>query len=1001
MANSTEPTEEEQLLQPAPKIRHIHFKKGNISTTPEENIDTTNAVKNTKYNKWTFLPKTIYNQFKYFNNLFFLLLALTQFVKVLSVGFLFTYVSPLIIILMLSGGKELFEHIGLLKSDRQVNEKEFQIMDPSGELKKVQSQELRVGDILHLKSGDEIPCDCLLLRSSEKNGTCFISTMQLDGEQDYKLRRALSLTQPLTDITDVFKMKFAVQYEQPRKEIYDFVGRIEMDDGTMEPLSLENTLWGSTTVKSGNHYVMVLYTGVDTRTSQNKAKPVYKFGVFDAESNRMSKQLFGLLVCLSIVLLIFRGFNAIWYVYLIRYIVILASIIPTSMKVNQDLSRILFKREIEKGDPDLENCILRNSNLAEELGRISFLCSDKTGTLTQNVMEVKKLNTGNLILLPENSKELGEIIRNHDEDPYEIQMHLSPELKAREALMCLLLCHNVTPVEEDGTRVLQASSPDEIALVEFAEKCGYRLKQREIDWMDIVTPAGTTRRYKIEHVFPFSSARKRMGIVLRDTQTNIIYYYLKGADSIMFPLVDAPWITSAQEAVEHYSREGLRTLVFSGRILSEAELEAFSALAAEADAALIGRQEKTNAAIATLENNMVLLAVSGVEDKLQEGVRPSLEFLRNAGIRIWVLTGDKSTTAMTIARSSCLVSRTMRFFIFKGGSNSMKSIAKIKNSGYQHAIVIEGSTISYVLKHHKEVFIKCALRCPIVLASRCSPTQKAELVALLIKYSGKRVAAIGDGGNDCAMISTAHLGVGLEGKEGSQASLTGDISLKQFSHLTRVLFYGRKFYNNACNLSNFVGHRGLLISYVCFLNICCFYFSAVSAFSGTLLFCFTSVYLVFPVFALALDNDITPSMLSKYPQLYRPNRSLINIKSFITWNFISLFQASIAFFVGLLWFGKTTNAIQSVVFTALVLTEIFNIAVEVRTWTKWMVISEVGSVIIYIVSIFFLPFDFDLTFIMTKSFLLGSLISFAISFIPVFVVTLIDQRINTPPEYML
>ncbi|VEL21071.1 unnamed protein product [Protopolystoma xenopodis] len=113
------------------------------------------------------------------------------------------------------------------------------------------------------------------------------------------------------------------------------------------------------------------------------------------------------------------------------------------------------------------------------------------------------------------------------------------------------------------------------------------------------------------------------------------------------------------------------------------------------------------------------------------------------------------------------------------------------------------------LRYYEQEFIDLARQSPAVVVCRCSPTQKAAIVRLMRRYSGRVVAAIGDGGNDVGMIQSADIGLGLVGKEGRQASLASDFSLVQFRHITRLLLvHGRNAYKNTASLSQFVIHRG-------------------------------------------------------------------------------------------------------------------------------------------------------------------------------------------------
>jgi phospholipid-translocating ATPase len=240
-------------------------------------------------------------------------------------------------------------------------------------------------------------------------------------------------------------------------------------------------------------------------------------------------------------------------------------------------------------------------------------------------------------------------------------------------VLALAICHNVTPTseEEENGHVItsyQASSPDEIAIVRWTESVGLRLIHRDRKGM-ILQSVETDRpvvKVRILDVFPFTSEGKRMGIIVQFLESSEsaqqselgseIWFYQKGADTVMSSIVAAnDWL---DEETANMAREGLRTLVVGRKKLSLAQYQEFSAEYREASLSLHGRDEGMQSVVQEhLERDLELLGVTGVEDKLQKDVKPSLELLRNAGIKIWMLTGDKVETARCVAICAKLVAR--------------------------------------------------------------------------------------------------------------------------------------------------------------------------------------------------------------------------------------------------------------------------------------------------------------------------------------------------------
>lgn len=259
-------------------------------------------------------------------------------------------------------------------------------------------------------------------------------------------------------------------------------------------------------------------------------------------------------------------------------------------------------------------------------------------------------------------------------------------LRVRDVVLALALCHNVTPIteEEDGKSVTsyQASSPDEIAIIRWTEMVGLKLVQRDRESMTLQScdSGNNVVRVRILNVFPFTSESKRMGIVVQFysgpmsaplEEGGEIWFYQKGADTVMTSIVAAnDWL---DEETANMAREGLRTLVVGRKKLSTQRYQEFTNKHAQASLALHNRDSAVAEIVKEfLEHDLELLGVTGVEDKLQKDVKPSLELLRNAGIKIWMLTGDKVETARCVAVSSKLVARGQYVHtIAKSGSPTM------------------------------------------------------------------------------------------------------------------------------------------------------------------------------------------------------------------------------------------------------------------------------------------------------------------------------------------
>uniref|UniRef100_A0A665US45 Phospholipid-transporting ATPase n=1 Tax=Echeneis naucrates TaxID=173247 RepID=A0A665US45_ECHNA len=956
-----------------------------------------NGIKNQKYNIFTFVPGVLYQQFKFFLNLYFLVVACSQFVPSLKIGYLYTYWAPLGFVLAVTVVREAVDEVRRFQRDKEMNSQLYSKL-----------------------TNQRIPADMIFLRTSEKTGSCFIRTDQLDGETDWKLKVAVSCTQRLP--ADLFSISAYVYAQRPQLDIHSFEGnftREDTDPQIHESLSIENTLWASTVVASGTVIGVVIYTGKETRSVLNTSYAKNKVGLLDLELNRLTKALFLAQVVLSVVMVALQGFVGPWFRNLFRFIVLFSYIIPISLRVNLDMGKSAYGWMIMK-DENIPGTVVRTSTIPEELGRLVYLLTDKTGTLTQNEMIFKRLHLGTVSYGTDTMDE----IQNHIIQSYTQtsgpKVRKSVSSRIHEAVKAIALCHNVTPVYEshtavngeaesaeadqdfsDDNRTYQASSPDEVALVRWTESVGLTLVNRDLTSLQLKTPSGQILSFHILQIFPFTSESKRMGIIVREESTGNITFYMKGADVAMASIVQYnDWL---EEECGNMAREGLRTLVVAKKSLSEEQYQDFENRYNQAKLSIHDRALKVAAVLESLEREMELLCLTGVEDQLQTDVRPTLELLRNAGIKIWMLTGDKLETATCIAKSSHLVSRNQDIHVFKSVSNRGEAHLELNAFRRKHdcALVISGDSLEVCLRYYEHEFVELACQCPAVVCCRCSPTQKAQIVTLLQQHTANRTCAIGDGGNDVSMIQAAHCGIGIEGKEGKQASLAADFSITQFKHIGRLLMvHGRNSYKRSAALGQFVMHRGMIISTMQAVFSSIFFFASVPLYQGFLMVGYATIYTMFPVFSLVLDQDVKPDMALLYPELYKDltkGRSL-SFKTFLIWVLISIYQGGILMYGALLLFESEFVHVVAISFTALILTELLMVALTIRTWHWLMVVAEFFSLGCYLASLAFLNEYFDLSFITTWPFLWKVSAITLVSCLPLYIIKYLKRKFS-PPSY--
>ena len=1135
-----------------------------------------NAVSNAKYSPWSFLPITLYNEFSFFFNLYFLLVALSQIFKPLRIGYLSTYVVPLALVLWITLAKEAYDDIERRRRDTEANREPYTVLrlrdkTQRGNTKKrssrlrsskpgksalakptrldaieeeeetlnsdgweplanievdeitIRSRDLKVGDVIKLGKDQRVPADLVILKSysaetsvsapvlrisSESQGDAtellmdaieeppiaqatdhttkskqpldntpappsvdgggigetFIRTDQLDGETDWKLRLAPPLTQSL-DPRNFSRLK--INASKPDRKVNEFVGTIEYarprkaasksstqaeipEEVDTSPLSIDNTAWANTVVASNATILaVVVYTGAQTRQAMSTSSSRSKAGLLEYEINNLAKILCALTLTLSVVLVAIRGVEGRegmpWYVAATRFLILFSTIVPISLRVNLDMGKIVYGFFIHR-DKDIPGTVVRTRTIPEELGRIEYILSDKTGTLTQNEMDLKKVHVGTVSYANEAMDEVRSYVdQGFSESSLDASQPVSlvtPSTslqsaaaagtsttrtrreigsRVRDLVLALALCHNVTPSTEnvngESVTTYQASSPDEIAIVRWAEHVGLRLLHRDRHTITLqsVDSSRVAVRVKILEVFPFTSSSKRMGIILQFfqgkesvlsavDQPEEIWFYQKGADTVMTTIVAAnDWL---DEETANMAREGLRTLVVGRKKMSTQQYQDFASAYKLASLSLLNRDDSMAQVISThLEHNIELLGVTGVEDRLQESVKPSLELLRNAGIKIWMLTGDKVETARCVAVSAKLVSRTQYIHtitsLSAAPSTATTALSLLRSKPATTALLIDGDSLSHLLTHHRTAFITLAVLLPAVIACRCTPTQKADLTLLIRSHTHARVLAIGDGGNDVSMIQAADIGIGIVGKEGRQASLAADFSLTHFHHITKLLvWHGRNSYKRSAKLAQFIIHRGLILSCAQTLYSISNNLHPDVLYRDWLLVGYATVYTMAPVFSLVLDKDVDERLANTYPELYQELTSgaALSYKSFFIWVAVSVYQGSIIQLLSQLLTARDGDKMVAVSFTTLILNELIMVAFEITTWHWLNAAALLATAGVYVAFVPFLPGYFDLAFMGSWGFVWRVAGVSAVSLAPVYGVKVL-RRWWRPPSY--
>ncbi|XP_059744395.1 phospholipid-transporting ATPase IK isoform X5 [Bos taurus] len=653
-----------------------------------------NIIHTAKYNVFSFLPLNLYEQFHRFSNLYFLLIILLQGIPEISTLPWFTLFAPLVCLLTIRAIRDLVDDIGRHRSDKIVNNRPCQILMGKSFLWR-KWKNLHVGDLVCLHKDSIVPADLVLLASTEPSSLCYVETADIDGETNLKFRQAPMITHhELTSIRKIASFQGKVVCEEPNSRMHHFVGCLEWK-GKKYPLDSGNILLRGCKVRNTDTcYGLVVYAGFDTKIMKNCGKIHLKRTKIDHLMNRLVVLIFVSMVVVSAVLtfgfwhkvkefkanhhyvsavhmrsVAMEAFFIFW-----GFLILLSVLVPMAMFIIRAefiyLGNSVFINWDEHMyyEPQDLPAKARSTSLNDLLGQVEYIFSDKTGTLTQNIMTFKKCCINGVVYGPEETpgKE-NPFLWNEFADGKLLfcnaqllqAVRANQDWRVREFWRVLAVCHTVMVQEKNNQLVYQAASPDEEALVTAARNFGYVFLARTQDSITLME-LGEECVYQVLAMMDFNSIRKRMSVLVRKPEGSI-YLYTKGADTVIYERLqkkgETEWAT--EEALASFAKETLRTLCLACKEVDEEVYEEWRQRHQEASILLQNRAQALHQVYEEMEQSLQLLGATAIEDRLQDGVLETIKCLKQGNIKVWVLTGDKQETAVNIGFACELLSENM------------------------------------------------------------------------------------------------------------------------------------------------------------------------------------------------------------------------------------------------------------------------------------------------------------------------------------------------------
>ncbi|KAG7282143.1 hypothetical protein CRUP_034890, partial [Coryphaenoides rupestris] len=734
-----------------------------------------NCIVTSKYHVLTFLPVNLFEQFQEVANTYFLFLLILQLIPQISSLPWFTTIVPLALVLSITAVKDAtddyvstdtgtssrsnFRH----KSDKQVNNRQSQVLI-HGSVQNEKWMNVRVGDIIKLENNQFVAADLLLLSSSEPHGLCYIETAELDG------------------------LTGEVVCEPPNNKLDRFSGTLYWRECKCVLTNQNMLLRGCVLRNTEACYGLTPWlciSGPDTKLMQNSGRTKFKRTSIDCLMNTLVLWIFCFLVCMGVILAVgnavwekevgslfqsylpwdppvdnflFSAFLSFW-----SYVIILNTVVPISLYVSVEVIRLGHSYFIN-WDRQMfcTECLTaaeaRTTTLNEELGQVEYIFSDKTGTLTQNIMSFNKCSIHGQVYGPDTK-----LMQNSGRTKFK---RTSIDCLMNTLVLwifCFLVCMGVILAvgnavwEKEVGSLFQSYLPwdppvDNFLFSAFLSFWSYVIILNTVVPISLYSYSYT----EVEPTCPSSSLRVvvRASAAVRHSFLSDTLHRVAIDDEHFAHVVRGPgnaWWNfpkpEGEEEPEEQQEEEVQEEQEEEKQQQEEE-EQEEEGGRTVGQRVVLRDERLADVYEQIEQDMMLLGATAIEDKLQEGVPETIAILSLANIKIWVLTGDKQETAVNIGYSCKMLTDDMgEVFIVNG--HTVQGVRQELRSAHALEADMEAE------------LLMTACACKAVICCRVTPMQKALVVELIKKHKKAVTLAIGDGANDNFAFTMVHFWFGF------------------------------------------------------------------------------------------------------------------------------------------------------------------------------------------------------------------------------------------------